>query len=231
MGMFDTVRAYLVGHSGFKTKHNGMSFQTKDLENNLSEYCIFNGVLYEVRDGKENVRHPQALESEYTGVLNIYTHTSDRDFEYWIEYDLTFKQGRISDVFAYEEEITKDKRDLSEYRPALPGNRVVVTLNIDDLNPEQQAAFAEAIPNKLDAIRELIEQPTATIYYPIKPEERENAHRLRWPNNVRYLSSVVQSMADIQSVPNGGRADIEAPNGDHILVVLDEFGQFGSRGE
>mgnify|MGYP001549437047 CR=1 FL=1 len=50
MGMFDTVKAQNIVHKNFK--HNGQSFQTKDLDLKLSEYVIFNSRLWKEYDGE-----------------------------------------------------------------------------------------------------------------------------------------------------------------------------------
>ena len=46
MGMYDEVKAINVSHDNFDKNHNGLLFQTKSLEVEMFEYCIFNNALY-----------------------------------------------------------------------------------------------------------------------------------------------------------------------------------------
>ena len=45
MGIYDEVRAINVSHENFDSKHNNLKFQTKDLECEMFEYCLFNNDL------------------------------------------------------------------------------------------------------------------------------------------------------------------------------------------
>ncbi|PHM59530.1 hypothetical protein Xish_03649 [Xenorhabdus ishibashii] len=52
MGMFDEVRAINISHKNFYQSHRNYIFQTKDLKCDGSEYCVFNGDLYQEVDNK-----------------------------------------------------------------------------------------------------------------------------------------------------------------------------------
>ena len=104
MGMFDDVRAINISHKNFDQNHNGYTFQTKDIECDMSVYCVFNGVLYQEIDNSGNgeyKRHDYALKFDYSGKLNIYANIRENNIESWVEYDLTFKDGELIDVVPY----------------------------------------------------------------------------------------------------------------------------------
>lgn len=217
MGMFDEVRAINVSHKNFDRSHNGYTFQTKDLKSDMSEYCVFNGVLYqEVDNSGEYKRHDRAMKLDYSGELNIYTHTRENGIESWVEYDLIFKDGELVDVVPYEVRVTEDNRDLSAHRPNKPSNRVEVTISVSNCDRKKQDAFVEFIDDKkLEAIRDILGEPTATIFYPIK--------RFGFPVYPRLstIASVVQVQGDFESAIEG-MAKVTAPNGDKISIFLDE---------
>lgn len=223
MGMFDEVRAINISHSNFDRKHNGYTFQTKDLECDMSQYCVFNGVLYqEVDNSSEYKRHDHALKFDYSGELNIYTHIRENGIESWIEYDLIFKDGELVDVVPYEVRVTKDSRDLSAHRPHKPSNRVEITISVSNCDSDKQDAFVDFInEDKLTAIRDILGEPTATIFYPTK---RSSDTRSGFPIYPRLLTitSVVQTKEDFEAAIDR-RAKVTAPNGDKISIILDEF--------
>ncbi len=220
MEMFDEVRAINISHENYDRGHIGYTFQTKDLECDMSEYCVFNGVLYqEVDNSGEYKRHDQAVKYDYSGVLNIYTHTRENGVESWVEYDLIFKNGELVDVAPYEVRVTEDNRDLSAHRPNKPSNRVEVTISVSNCDREKQDAFVEFIDDKkLEAIRDILGEPTATIFYPTK-----SSSELGFLVNPRLLTiaSVVQTKEDIEPAIKG-MAKVTAPNGDKISIFLDE---------
>ena len=145
MAMFDTVTPVNISHESFDSRHNRLHFQTKCLTQTMSHYLIFNRALYLQYDGEDDVRPADATPSAFSGVLNIYTTIEDKDYDIWIEYDLTFDAGKLIDISPYEPRIQNDKRDLSVYRPALPSNRATVSIRINDLSSEQQDLFVEDI--------------------------------------------------------------------------------------
>ncbi len=194
--MFDEVRTINISHKNFEYRHNSYSFQTKDLECDMSEYCVFNGVLYqEVDNSGECKRHDHAMKFNYNGELNIYTHTREGGEESWVEYDLIFESGELVDVVAHDVIITKDTHDLSAQRPCKPNNRVEVTISLSNCDLEKQDAFIESIDDKkLSAIRDILGEPKATLFYPAK---NSSASMNGWaaPRFVT-IASVVQTKED-----------------------------------
>lgn len=230
MGMFDEMRAINISHKNFDSNHNGLTFQTQDLECDISGYCVFNGVLYQEVDNNngEYKRHDRALKHDYNGDLNIYTHTRENGIESWVEYDLKFKDGELVDVVPYEVRVTKDNRDLSARRPNKPSNRVEVTISVSNCDIAKQDAFVEFINDeKLEAIRDILGEPAATIFYPKKVSSDAKLGSLVYP---RLLSaaSVVQTKEDFETALDAV-AKVTAPNGDKIFIHLDEFHQFHKR--
>ena len=222
MGMYDEVQLLNVSHEKFDRSHNGLSFQTKDLGNNLSEYCVFNGALYQQVDNSgEYRRHDHAVRSDYSGTLNIYTCTKEGAVERWVEYDLKFENGELIDLVPYEVRVTKDDRDLSGVRPCKPRNRVEVTISVADCDSEKQDAFVGSIDDKkLAAIREILAEPSATIFYPSKHQSASMPGAKFYPR-VMTVGSFVQTREDFERA-EGGAVKVTAANGDKILVVLDE---------
>lgn len=222
MGMFDEVRAMNISHKHFNQRHNDTTFQTKDLENDLSVYCVFNGVLYQEVDGSNgNLRHEHAIPSTYSGELNIYTSIKKDDIESWVEYDLHFDSGKLVDVTPYEVRVTKDARDLSTQRPAMPSNRVTVTISVSGCDRDKTNLFVSSLnDSKIDAIRNILDEPTATVVYPAIHKSID-----LWSDDlrqtVRSVTSVVQTKDDFISACKE-QAKIKAPNGDEIVVILDE---------
>ncbi len=227
MGMFDEVRAINISHENFNQEHNGHIFQTKDLDCYMSEYCVFNGVLYqEVDKSGPYKRHDYALTLDYSGTLNIYTDISDDGIEQWVEYDLIFNLGELVDVVPHEVRVTEDNRDLSAHRPSKPTNRVEVTISVSSCDRGKQDAFIDSIDEeKLQAIRDILCEPTATVFYPVKSSS-DTRYGLLMP---RYFTvgSFVQTNADI-SAGLRGMNRIAAPNGDNISIIMDEYGSASS---
>ncbi len=222
MGMYDEVRAINISHKNFDRNHNGYIFQSKSLASNMSEYCVFNGVLYQEADGSiEHKHHDQALKFDYTGTLNIYVHTNDHGVELWVEYDLVFDGGKLVDVTPYEVRVTEDNRDFSAYRPSKPNNRVEVTISVVNCDRDKQDAFVEFISDeKLDAIRDILGEPTATVFYPTKRPSNAVFGFSAYPR-LLTVASVVQTKEDFE-IGLGGVAKITAPNGDKVSIYLDE---------
>lgn len=225
MGMFDEVRTINISHKNFDRNHNGCTFQTKDLDCDISEYCVFNGVLYqEVDNSGEYRRHDQALKLDYSGELNIYTYILENGIENWVEYDLKFKDGKLVDVVPYEIRITEDNRDLSAHRPNKPSNRVEVTLSVSHCDSDKQDAFVNFISDdKLESIRDILGEPTATIFYPIKISSDTRCGFPVYPR-LLTIASVVQTNEDLEAVMEGV-AKVTAPNGDKISVFIKEKGR------
>lgn len=223
MGMFDEVYAVNIAHKNFDTHHNRHSFQTKDLDCNMSEYCIFNGALYqEVDNSGEYKRHENAVLMDYSGSLNIYTPVKSLNVEYWVEYELTFDSGRLVDVVAHEPTVMQDYRDISASRPSKPSNRVEVTISVSSCDSAKQDAFAESIDDqKLEAIRDILGEPKATILFPAKPAFSGGIFGMTRPRIIN-IASVVQTMDDFQA-SSDGKVKVKAPNGDQICILQDEL--------
>ena len=92
-------------------KHNGCSFQTKSLECELARYCIFNGILYKEADA--NKCYDYALQTNYSGEINIYTGIQEEGIESWVGYDLIFESGRLVDVIPHEVRVARDNKGMS----------------------------------------------------------------------------------------------------------------------
>lgn len=224
MGMFDEVKAMNICHKNFNRQHNGHVFQTKSLDCDMSEYCIFNGVLYqEVDKSGENKCHDYAIETGYSGELNIYTHITENSVTYWVEYDLIFDSGKLVDVVKYDIRVTDDGRDFSSQRPSKPSNRVEVTISVGNCDRETQVNFAARFDNQmLDAIRDIIGDSKATIFYPVI---RSSEERFGVYPRLLTIASVVQTREDVEAAANGTTI-VTAPNGDRITVILDEMHLF-----
>lgn len=217
MGMFDEVKPVNISHGSFKQSHNGYMFQTKSLECDMSEYCVFNGVLYQEVDNSEKFkRHDYAMRFDYSGDLNIYTHIVEGGVERWVEYDLVFKEGELVDVVPYEERVTRDDRDLSSQRPGKPENRVEVTISVLYCESGKQDAFIDSLNDeKIEAIRDILGEPTATVFYPVKNSSTTMI-------GLKTIASVVQLREDVEHCLKG-MGTVTAPNGDKITFYLDEY--------
>jgi len=172
MPNFDEVLVINITHANFDQRHNSQVFQTKDLACEMSEYCIFNGVLYQQVDRSGDItRHDKAIRQEYSGELNIYTCKREKDVAYWVEYDLRFESGELVDVVGHEINICEDNRDLAVQRPDKPTNLVEVTISVAKCDRAKQDAFVGTLTEeKMTAIRAILAEPTATICYPVKPD-------------------------------------------------------------
>lgn len=218
MGMFDEIRAINITHTKFNILHNGPVFQTKSLDCDMSEYCVFNGVLYRETDNSGVFkRFDHAVKVDFSGELNLYTTIRKDGIEFWVEYDLVLDSGIIVDVIASEPVVMSDNRDLSAQRPCQPNNRVEVTISVSGCTSEKQKAFAESIDdNKIEAIRVILGEPKATVFYPVKSPIETG-----WQPQVLTIASVVQSLEDLQT-SDVRHTQLTAPNGDRILII-DEF--------
>lgn len=226
MGMFDEIHAINISHEKFERSHNGKVFQTKELDCTLSYYVIFNDVLYLQTDNRgEQKRHARAIRLDYSGTLNIYTNIWEGDIELWIEYDLVFESGELVDVVPHEARVASDRRDLSSHRPGKPRNRVEITISVSDCDNATQDTFIARLDEKtLDAIREILDEPTATIYFPgLTSATFPHFGRPR----VTMIASVVQTVQDFEP-SRSGVAKLTSPHGDQ-MVILDEAGIFLKR--
>ena len=214
--MYDEIRAINIAHDNFDKSHNGLVFQTKCLESEMFEYCVFNNTLYlQLERGGETgwTIHAPALKSDYSGTINIYTDYTKDKVEYWIEYDLELKDGEIIGVTAYGVKVVKDNRNTSKGGSVIPKNSVSVIIGVSGCDQEKQRAVADIIDNaKLEAIRQILNEPTATIYYPVKHEDL----------SVSNMVSVVQSIDSDASNTASAK-----PSGNRIIAI-DEYHSFSS---
>ncbi|WP_050442542.1 hypothetical protein [Pantoea ananatis] len=66
--------------------------------------------------------------------------------------------------------LQEDLRDLTKLRPAKPASRVEVIISFDGMNGERQRAFAASLTDyKLSLIREILGEPTVSIFFPAVP--------------------------------------------------------------
>lgn len=220
MGMYDEVKAINVSHDNFDKNHNGLLFQTKSLEVEMFEYCIFNNALYlqAERGGAAGwTWHDKAIKSDHSGTVNIYTDYTRNKVGYWVEYDLILENGEIIDVMAYDVRVTKDGRDSTDTLPKTASNSVCVTISISNCDKEKQGAVAEMLnDDKLDQIRQVLGEPTASIYYPVKRED----------GSVSSMASVVQRLEDFTENTNQ-KIGVTAPSADRV-IILDEYHSFSN---
>jgi len=115
MGMFDTVTVINISDKRFK--HNNVSYQTKSLVCQRDEYIVFNDQLWKQYDGEKREQYSKALPVALSGELNIYADHDYLDKTYRIEYDLSFIDGKLTDIKLLSERLTKDSSDKSNLRP------------------------------------------------------------------------------------------------------------------
>ena len=225
MSSFSDIRPVNITNEGFDRSHNGQYFQTKDLdmEYGMAEYCIFNAQLY------RNVSDAGAGESAavpvpHTGTVDIYTSVREcnKKLIYWVEYRLGFEAGKLMIVELMDKTLQEDLRDLSKLRPAKPANRVEVTISVNGLSVERQQAFAATLTDdKLSRIREILGEPTASIFYPAVPVVAGNNDPFLRFSSVMTVASVVQSMEDLRGATDEN-LHVVSPTGDRI-VLIDEL--------
>jgi len=63
----------VINISDKRFKHNNVSYQTKDLDCQLSEHLVFNDQLWKHYDGGKRERYSKAIPISFSGELNIYT--------------------------------------------------------------------------------------------------------------------------------------------------------------
>lgn len=225
MSSFSDIRPVNITHEGFDRSHNGQYFQTKDLdmEYGMADYCIFNGQLY------RNVSDAGAGESAavpvpHTGTVDIYTSVREcnQKLIYWVEYQLVFEAGKLMTVVLMDKTLQEDLRDLSKLRPSKPANRVEVTISVKELSGERQRAFAASLTDeKLSRIRDILGEPTASIFFPAVPAVAGNNDQFLRFSSVMTVAPVVQSMEDLRSAADEN-LNIISPTGDRI-VLIDEL--------
>ncbi|KTS72204.1 hypothetical protein [Pantoea stewartii] len=230
MGRFSDIRPVNITHKGFDRSHNGQYFQTKDLdmEYGKAEYCIFNGQLYRnVSDAEAG--EAAAVPVPHTGTVDIYTSVKEcnQKLIYWVEYRLEFEAGKLMNVELMDKTLQEDLRDLSKLRPAKPVSRVEVTISVNGLSGEKQRAFAASLTDdKLSRIREILGEPTASIFFPAAPVVKGNNDPfLRFPS-VMTVASVVQGMEDLRGATDEN-LHVVSPTGDRIVLIDELHSKYG----
>lgn len=220
MGMYDEVKAINVSHDNFDKNHNGLLFQTKSLEVEMFEYCIFNNALYlqAERGGVAGwTWHDKAIKSDHSGTVNIYTDYTRNKVKYWVEYDLILEDGEIIDVIPYDVRVTKDGRDSPDSLPKTHSNSISLTIGVLNCDKEKQDAVAEMLnDDKLDQIRQVLGEPTASIYYPLKRED----------GSVSSMASVVQRMEDFTENTDQ-KVGVTTPSA-YRVIAFDEYHSFSN---
>ncbi len=84
------------------------------------------------------------------------------------------------------------------------------------MDKDKKQEFISTIENKLDAVREAIGDPLATIHYPVLPKGIDNSPFAISP---RMIMSYVQTFEDLEQIVKLKK--IDTPNDDSI-VFLDE---------
>ncbi len=211
-----------ITHEGFEWSHNCRYFQTKDLdmEYGMAEYCIFNGQLYQ-NVSKAGAGSEAAVPVPYTGIVDMYTSVKECDGKliYWVEYQLVFEAGKLMTVELMDKTLQENLRDLSRLRPAKPANRVEVTSSVKELSRERKQAFAATLTDdKLTRIRDILGEPTASIFFPAVPVvDSNNDPFFRYPS-VMTVAFVVQSMEDLRGSTDES-LNVVSPAGDRIMLI------------
>ena len=130
MGMFDDIivpKSYLRGLLDKKQEKllkGNHSFQTKSLDNSMSQYKVYAQRLYQL--GREHLHRPRSVqsswagkvqswnESGHTGVIVFYDTVKDKkENEWWLEFEFTFDKGKLDkkELISCKLETTKEKRD------------------------------------------------------------------------------------------------------------------------
>ncbi|KKW49285.1 hypothetical protein XB02_18940 [Pantoea ananatis] len=234
MGSFSNIQPVNITHEGFDRSHNGQYFQTKglDMEYGMAEYSIFNAQLYRnVSDA--GAGEAAAVPVPHTGTVDIYTSVKEcnQKLVYWVEYQLGFEAGKLMTVELTDKTLQEDLRDLSKLRPAKPAkpaNRVEVTISVKVLSRERQRSFAASLTDdKLSRIREILGEPTASIFFPAVPVAAGNhGPFLRFPS-VMTVASVVQSMEDLRGATDEN-LHVVSPTGDRIVLIDELHAKYGA---
>ena len=122
MGMFDTIECsdampFNDDMAALGLNVRNWSFQTKDLDNCMSEYVLQDGILYKRKYKESKWIEPDPLnkdrwdfghmdytgeyleDTKYHGVVNMYDHRQDVfGWDCWIEYAVTFTDGKVTNT-------------------------------------------------------------------------------------------------------------------------------------
>lgn len=214
MGMFDTLS---VAKSSFKELRNTSSFQTKSLDCTLAHYVIFNDQLWMESDGNESFDLSKPV--DLTCDINVYGTPTENGITRWIEFNLHIECGKLTAVDLARNEITKDSRDLSAWRPTSKTAQVTINLAGSD---ESYEHFHSNLDENLEKIRTIIGCHKATIIYPQKYESNAS---FGMGAGCRMIASVVQDLSDFQKIFESDNC-IAIKNtdqqGSNIKIFLDE---------
>ena len=130
MGMFDTIQCsdampFNDDMAALGLTVRDWSFQTKDLDNSMSEYVLQDGILYEkkyketkwIEPNASNFGHMEYTgeyleDTKYHGVVNMHDYRENvMGWDCWIEYAVTFTDGKVTNTV-----LTKFTREDSELR-------------------------------------------------------------------------------------------------------------------
>ena len=131
MGMFDIIQCsdampFNDDMAALGLNVRDWSFQTKDLDNCMSEYVLQDDILYERKYKETKWIEPDAdckfghmeytgeyiEDTKYHGVVNMYDYRQDVfGWDCWIEYAVTFTDGKVTNTV-----LTKFTRENSELR-------------------------------------------------------------------------------------------------------------------
>lgn len=229
MSAFDTVRIINLDdvNGNFLQRHNiKIEFQTQDLACNGSLYFIFNNKLYLEFDGESSSFYDTSIPQTISGEFSVYGIESTNEYEYWVEYLITLEDGNITTVESVRYQITKDKRSIAELNPKTKeSNVVMITIDINNLDPEHKKLFVEKISDKIDDIRTLLDEPTAAISYPAKNEPHPFLSINLTPNGYHNILSIIQTLPNLDMAAKNNSDKIKKENNTQSLII-DEFHQF-----
>ncbi len=132
MGMFDYISvadklpvSKEMKQEGFDK--NAFVYQTKSLENCMSNYIIQGKKLFRI-EGKQRLGEEATLIhlKTFHGVINFYTGETIGNFKYWIEYEASFTKGKLTSlklVKFTKEDDSANIKSFNEYIAKLEADR------------------------------------------------------------------------------------------------------------
>lgn len=215
MGMFDEVKVLTLSHPNFNPQDIGTAFQTKDLGSDMSRYLIFNNRLYKESEGLSEFL-------EFTGDLNLYCYIdkpSPLVNSVWLEYDMSFVDGELINVVPHPVDV-QTKVDYSEFRLDKSMGRVLINIDVTACSAEKQdAVMAKLTDEKLEQIRAILEEPTATISYPAKRSPTSEFFLFRFPARYSQIYSFAQTIDDLEAAGDSDKRSDERPDGSKMIVI------------
>lgn len=221
MGMFDTLN---VAQTSFKELRNTSTFQTKSFDCTLAHYVIFNDQLWMESDG--NASFDLAKPVDLSCDINVYDTPTENGITRWLEFNLHIAGGKLTAVDLVRNEITKDSRDLSAWRPTAKTAQVKIDLAGSD---DSYVHFHANLDENLEKIRTVIGCHKATITY---PQKYESNARYGMGSGCRMISSVVQDLSDFEQIfdsDNGIALNNTDQQGNNIKIIFDESSRLFNR--